>query len=68
MTGVELIERVRAEWPDLAIVIATAYDELTAELARGVPRLLKPFMQFQLVQIVKEVISRGSTESVLDLH
>ncbi len=45
MTGAELIETVRAEWPDLSIVLATAYDELPAEMARGVPRLLKPFMQ-----------------------
>jgi PAS domain S-box-containing protein len=60
MTGAELIETVRAERPDLAIVLATAYDELPAAVARGVPRLLKPFMQAQLLQSVKEAVSRGN--------
>jgi signal transduction histidine kinase len=56
MTGAELIETVRAERPHLPIVLATGYDELPAEMARGVPRLLKPFMQSQLLQVVKEVV------------
>jgi CheY-like chemotaxis protein len=60
MTGAELIETVRAKWPDLAIVLATAYDELPADMARGVPRLLKPFMQAQLLQSAKEAVSRGN--------
>ena len=59
MTGAELIETVRAEWPDLAIVLATAYDELPADMARGVLRLPKPFMQAQLLKIVKEAVSRA---------
>jgi CheY-like chemotaxis protein len=42
MTGAELIDAVRAERPDLPIVLATAYDELPGDTARGVPRLLKP--------------------------
>jgi PAS domain S-box-containing protein len=60
MTGAELIDAVRAERPDLPIVLATAYDELPADTARGVPRLLKPFMQAQLLEIVKRVISGGN--------
>jgi FixJ family two-component response regulator len=57
MTGAELIETVRAERPDLPFVLATAYDELPAGMERGVPRLQKPFMQGQLLEIVKEAVS-----------
>jgi PAS domain S-box-containing protein len=57
MNGSELIEAVRAEQPHLPIVLATAYDELPGDMARGVPRLLKPFMQSQLLQTVKEAVS-----------
>jgi PAS domain S-box-containing protein len=66
MTGAELIDTVRAERPDLPIVLATGYDELPGDTARGVPRLLKPFMQGQLLEIVKKAVSarpesRGDT-------
>jgi CheY-like chemotaxis protein len=58
MTGAELVDTVRAERPDLPIVLATGYDELPADMARGVPRLLKPFMQSQLLEIVKRALSK----------
>ena len=58
MTGAELVDTVRAERPDLPIVLATGYDELPADMARGVPRLLKPFMQTQLLEIVKRALSK----------
>ena len=57
MTGAEPIETVRAERPDLPIVLATGYDELPLDTARGVPRLLKPFMQGQLLEILNEAVS-----------
>ena len=60
MTGAELIDAVRAERPDLPIVLATGYDELPGDTARGVPRLLKPFMQGQLLETVKQVVSGGN--------
>ena len=60
MTGAELVDTVRAERPDLPIVLATGYDELPADMARGVPRLLKPFMQTQLLEIVKRALSKGN--------
>jgi CheY-like chemotaxis protein len=66
MTGAELIDAVRAERPELPIVLATGYNELPADMARGVQRLLKPFMQGQLLEIVKRVVSesngKGSSE------
>jgi len=54
MTGAELIDIVRAEQPDLPIVLATGYAELPPGVAADVPRISKPFLQNQLLQVVKE--------------
>ena len=62
MTGTELIDTVRTERPDLPIVLATAYDELPVDTARGVPRLLKPFMQGQLLEIVKQAVANHKAD------
>ncbi len=56
MTGAELIEIVRAEHPDLPIVLATGYAELPPGVAADVPRISKPFMQNHLLQAVKEAV------------
>jgi len=56
MTGAELIEIVRAEQPDLPIVLATGYAELPPGVAADVPRISKPFLQNQLLQVVKEAV------------
>ncbi len=63
MTGAELVDAVRAERPDLPIVLATGYDELPADVARGVPRLLKPFMQSQLLETARRVLSNGNRKN-----
>ena len=62
MTGAELIEAVRAERADLPIVLATGYDELPPDTAPGVPRLLKPFMQGQLLEIVKQAVANHKAD------
>jgi CheY-like chemotaxis protein len=49
MTGAQLIAAVRAEWPDLPIILATGYAELPSGLDIAVPRLDKPFRQKDLV-------------------
>jgi CheY-like chemotaxis protein len=56
MTGAELIEIVRAEQPEMPIVLATGYAELPPGMATGVPRISKPFLQNQLLQVVKEAV------------
>jgi CheY-like chemotaxis protein len=56
MTGAELIEIVRAEHPDLPIVLATGYAELPPGVAADVPRISKPFMQNHLLEAVKEAV------------
>jgi PAS domain S-box-containing protein len=51
MTGLQLIAKIKAEWPDLPIVLATGYAELPPG-ADAIPRLAKPFLQYDLAQAV----------------
>ncbi|MGK6311721.1 PAS domain S-box protein [Neorhizobium sp. DT-125] len=52
MTGSELAAAIRAEWPDLPVVLATGYAELPSGGDNHLPRLPKPFSQSQLQDIV----------------
>jgi CheY-like chemotaxis protein len=52
MTGVQLLEAVRAEWPDLPVVLATGYAELPGGLASRAPKLQKPFMESDLADLL----------------
>jgi PAS domain S-box-containing protein len=52
MTGSELAKVVKAEWPGLAILIATGYAELPDGLGRDIPKLAKPFLQEDLANAI----------------
>jgi CheY-like chemotaxis protein len=52
MTGSELAKVVKAEWPRLAILIATGYAELPDGLGRDIPKLAKPFFQEDLANAI----------------
>ena len=56
MTGVELARQLRASWPDLPIVLATGYAELTTVPGSDIelPRLSKPFMQDDLARMIAQ--------------
>jgi CheY-like chemotaxis protein len=56
MTGLQLAEAIRANWPDLPIILATGYAELAAGEATGLPRLAKPFTQRDLAQAVAHLL------------
>ena len=48
MTGMQLIDAIRAERPDIPVIIATGYGELPPGAAANVTRLAKPFRQRDL--------------------
>jgi PAS domain S-box-containing protein len=60
MTGLELAERLRAERPELPVVIATGYAELPEGSTLDVPRLPKPFTQAMLQSAVTAAIGGES--------
>jgi CheY-like chemotaxis protein len=56
MTGQQLIERVRAQFPHMPVILATGYAETPRELAPQVTKLAKPFLQDQLLQAVRSAM------------
>ncbi len=55
MTGSELAEAVRRDWPDLPIIIATGYVELPEGPAQAIPRLAKPFFERDLADAIASI-------------
>jgi len=56
MTGQRLIERIRTQFPELPVILATGYAETPPGLAASVIRLAKPFMQAELLQAIKGAV------------
>ena len=56
MTGIQLAEAMRAERPNLPIILATGYAELPPGSDTTLPRLAKPFRQEDLAQAIAEVV------------
>jgi CheY-like chemotaxis protein len=58
MTGSELVSKIRAEKPELPVILATGYAELPPGEGQGIPRLAKPFRQQDLADAIAEAILR----------
>ncbi len=65
MTGLELIAAIKAEWPNLPVILATGYAELPPETDPLLPRLAKPFIQYGLMQAVDEAMTERSARRVV---
>jgi PAS domain S-box-containing protein len=59
MSGTQLVEAVRAQWPVLPAIIATGFAELPAAVDPTIPILKKPFQQDALASAI---------EACLDSH
>ncbi|ABC93463.1 probable two-component sensor histidine kinase/response regulator hybrid protein (plasmid) [Rhizobium etli CFN 42] len=61
MTGAQLAEAIRSEWPEMPIILATGYADLPDGAgAANLPRLGKPFSQAQLADAISRVASQGA--------
>jgi len=60
MTGSDLAVAIRAERPDLPIILATGYAELPSGADKGLPKLSKPFRQHQLADAIVKVLAPGA--------
>jgi CheY-like chemotaxis protein len=58
MTGTELAKRVRRDWPQVRIVIASGYPEAPGD-ELGLPRLLKPYRQEELARLLTMLVAVG---------
>ncbi len=57
ITGIQLAQRIRNLRPEVPIILATGYAELTAGEAADLPRLTKPFFQHDLAAAIRRVIA-----------
>ncbi|MBB2673220.1 UNVERIFIED_ORG: PAS domain S-box-containing protein [Rhizobium esperanzae] len=59
MTGAQLAEAIRREWPEMPIILATGYADLPDGAgAANLPRLGKPFSQAQLADAISRIASQ----------
>jgi CheY-like chemotaxis protein/two-component sensor histidine kinase len=65
MTGTQLIEAIRSEWPDMPAILATGYSELPAGTAPELKRLAKPFTQADLARAISATIARPENGRVV---
>lgn len=59
MTGAQLLETIKREWPGLPAILATGYAELPGVIDPGVTRLAKPFWQGDLARVIVEAMKRA---------
>ncbi|WP_102958387.1 PAS domain-containing sensor histidine kinase [Mangrovicella endophytica] len=64
MTGSELAEHIGATHPDITIVLASGYAELTAKENAGLPLLKKPFLLRDLDQIIGKALATRRGPSI----
>ena len=55
MTGTQLLEAVKAEWPHMPAILATGYAELPPDSDPTLARLSKPFRQHDLARAMASV-------------
>jgi PAS domain S-box-containing protein len=69
MTGTQLAEAIRAERPNLAIILATGYAELPPGTDARLPKLAKPFRQEDLARAIAEVVrTKQAVRPVLKVY
>lgn len=57
MTGSQLAEAIRKEWPNMPIILATGYAELPQGVNTNLPKLGKPFSQRQLAEAILKALA-----------
>ena len=65
MTGVQLSDAIRSEWPHLRVLLATGYAELPPGIDVNVPRLAKPYRQEDLKRAVLDSVGNTTYYHVL---
>jgi PAS domain S-box-containing protein len=57
MTGTQLAEAIKAEWPNLPIILASGYAELPPGISANIAKLDKPFSLKNLAQAIATAIN-----------
>src|SRR6202163_3161938 len=58
MTGLQLVNAIKKEWPELPVIIATGFAEMDSEMQSGLPKLAKPFTEVELAKELERIVPR----------
>jgi PAS domain S-box-containing protein len=56
MTGLQLVNAIKQEWPELPVIIATGFAEMDSEIQSGLPKLAKPFTEVELARELERIV------------
>jgi CheY-like chemotaxis protein len=59
MTGLQLADAIKGEWPELPVIIATGFAEMESEAQSILPKLAKPFTEAELVKELERIVPTG---------
>lgn len=59
-TGLQLVADIKAQWPDLPVILATGYAELEPGAGANVTKLPKPFTQAELGREIADMSARAA--------
>jgi PAS domain S-box-containing protein len=65
MTGLQLADAIKREWPELPVIIATGFAEMESEVQPVLPKLAKPFTEAELVKELERMAPRGRARRCL---
>jgi CheY-like chemotaxis protein len=65
MTGLQLIDEIKDNWPDLPVILATGFAELPPDTDLRQITLAKPFRQHDLARAVETVMTTPDARRVL---
>ncbi len=55
MTGLQLADAIKKEWPDLPVIIATGFAEMEPDTELNLPKLTKPFTEAELAKELERI-------------
>jgi CheY-like chemotaxis protein len=64
-TGLELMSLIKAERPDVPVILATGYAELPPGTDPDLPKLAKPFQQETLARAVAQHARRDPADATV---
>ena len=59
MTGLQLADAIKKEWPELPVIIATGFAEMEPETESSLPKLAKPFTEAELAKELERIVPRA---------
>jgi CheY-like chemotaxis protein/anti-sigma regulatory factor (Ser/Thr protein kinase) len=69
MTGLQLADAIKKEWPGLPVIIATGFAEMEPKLDSDLPRISKPFTEAVLAQALSRINhDAGKSRGVVHSH